>query len=102
MQPLYLYFLKLTISIAVVFLFYQLVLRKLTFYNWNRWYLLGYSLLSFLIPLINIFSLVQQQEITESKVITFIPSVEAISTTPVLRPVHAASYFDIQFWVALL
>lgn len=48
------YILKLSICLAVVFLFYILVLRKLTFYNANRWYLLGYSLLSFLIPFIDV------------------------------------------------
>jgi len=47
------YLIKLSISLAVVYLFYQLFLRRLTFYNWNRWYLLIYSLLSFFIPFIN-------------------------------------------------
>ncbi|HWK04420.1 MAG TPA: M56 family metallopeptidase [Puia sp.] len=48
------YLLKLSISLSVTWLFYQSMLRRLTFYNLNRWYLLGYSLLSFIIPLIDI------------------------------------------------
>src|ERR1700722_2129211 len=45
---------KLSVSLAVVWGFYQVVLRRITFYGLNRWYLLGYTLLSFYIPLINI------------------------------------------------
>ncbi|MGB3088483.1 MAG: hypothetical protein WBB20_00845, partial [Chitinophagaceae bacterium] len=50
----FIYILKLSVSLAVVFLFYHFVLRKLTFYNWNRWYLLGYTILAFFISFINI------------------------------------------------
>jgi hypothetical protein len=42
--PLFLF--KLSLSLAVVWCFYQLVLRRLTFHALNRWYLLGYALLS--------------------------------------------------------
>ena len=55
------YLVKLTISLAVVWLFYQLILRRLTFYNSNRWYLLVYTLLSFLIPFINVSSLLENK-----------------------------------------
>jgi hypothetical protein len=47
MPALFLYILKLSISLSIVYLFYHLVLRRLTFYNSNRWYLIGYTLLSF-------------------------------------------------------
>lgn len=47
------YLLRLAICFAVMYLFYAIVLRRLTFYNHNRWYLLGYSALCFIIPLIN-------------------------------------------------
>jgi len=68
-----LYLLKLSISLAIVWLFYQLLLRRLTFYNWNRWYLLGYSMLAFFIPLINIESMFDSDLGHESLVIQFIP-----------------------------
>ncbi|MGV3764619.1 MAG: TonB-dependent receptor plug domain-containing protein [Chitinophagaceae bacterium] len=54
-----LYLIKLSISLAVVTTFYWMVLRKLTFYKWNRWYLLGYSLLSFLLPFLNVYDFLE-------------------------------------------
>ncbi len=48
------YLVKFTISLSLVTIFYQLFLRKLTFYNWNRWYLLVYPLGCFLLPLLDI------------------------------------------------
>ena len=50
MQYLLQYLIKFSISLAVLYVFYRAVLRPLTFYQWNRFYLLGYSLLCFAIP----------------------------------------------------
>ena len=69
------YLLKLSISLAVVYLFYAWVLRRLTFYTWNRWYLLGYSLLAFFIPFINISSMLEQGAWNENEVVQLIPVV---------------------------
>ena len=69
----FIYLLKLSVSLAVVFMFYQFVLCRLTFYNWNRWYLLGYTLLSFFIPFIDISSLLGKNEWTESTVVQWVP-----------------------------
>lgn len=68
------YLIKLSICLAVVYLFYQLFLRRLTFYNWNRWYLLGYSALSFIIPVIDIMPQLRKREMTEAAIIAWIPS----------------------------
>jgi hypothetical protein len=73
MPAAFIYFLKLSVSLGVVFLFYQLVLRKLTFYNWNRWYLLGYTLLSFIIPLIDVTPALHQNEMTGSTMVQWVP-----------------------------
>ena len=88
------YLVKLTISLAVVWLFYQFILRKLTFYNSNRWYLLGYTLLSFLIPFVNVSSLIENRP---TGLIQLVPSVhqytialEKASECPV--PVWSTSY----------
>ncbi len=67
------YIIKFSISLAVVFLFYQLVLRKLTFYNWNRVYLLGYTLLSFFIPFIDVSGALQQNKLSDSQMINWLP-----------------------------
>ncbi|ANH82136.1 hypothetical protein A8C56_15195 [Niabella ginsenosidivorans] len=68
------YILKLSICLAVVYLFYQLLLRRLTFYNWNRWYLLGYSALSFVIPLIDIMPELQKKQLDQSMLVQLIPA----------------------------
>jgi len=76
MPPILLYLLKVSISLSVVWLFYQLLLRRLTFYGLNRWYLLGYSVLSFFIPLINIYPILQDAGLVgEPYLIQFIPAV---------------------------
>lgn len=73
MPPLIIYLLKLSISLGVVFLFYHFVLRRLTFYNWNRWYLVGYTLLSFLLPFVDISFALEQSEIKNSPVVKWVP-----------------------------
>ena len=70
------YLLKLFISLALVYIFYQLVLRKLTFYTGNRWYLLLYSLISFIIPFINIDFLLEKNQWKNIEVIHYIPLLE--------------------------
>lgn len=74
------YLIKLSICLAVVYIFYQLLLRRLTFYNWNRWYLLGYSAMSFIIPLINIMPQLRNREMEEAVILTWIPSWQYVST----------------------
>lgn len=60
------YLFKLSLTLAVLYFFYYALLRKLTFYTWNRFYLLGYSLLSFIIPFINITPWIQERPIASS------------------------------------
>lgn len=74
------YLIKLSVCLAVVFLFYQMVLRKLTFYNWNRWYLLGYTLLSFYIPFINISPVLEKNEWTNSDILNWVPVIGTATT----------------------
>jgi len=75
MPLLFSYLFKFSVSIAVVYVFYQLVLRRLTFYQWNRFYLLGYSLLCFAIPFIHIDGWIAQASGgAESGFITVIPA----------------------------
>jgi beta-lactamase regulating signal transducer with metallopeptidase domain len=70
------YLIKQSISLAIIYLFYRVVLRRLTFYIRNRWYLLGYSILSFLIPFINISPFLQKNEWTDNKLLNIIPLFE--------------------------
>ncbi|WP_290791373.1 M56 family metallopeptidase [Flavihumibacter sp. UBA7668] len=48
------YLLKFSISLSLVTLFYQVFLRRITFYNWNRWYLIIYPLACLFLPLLDI------------------------------------------------
>lgn len=75
------YFLKVSIALAVVYLFYQLFLRRLTFYNWNRWYLVGYSLLCFVIPLFNITDFLFHHELQQTTVVQFVPVIGNLKLT---------------------
>jgi len=71
------YLVKLTISLGIVWLFYQFILRRLTFYNSNRWYLLAYTALSFFFPFVNIASLVESRS---NDLIQLVPSVHQYTT----------------------
>jgi len=79
MPALILYLFKLSVSLSVVYLFYQSVLRRLTFYAWSRFYLIGYTVLSFFIPLINITPVLEKNEMTDNRIVQFIPRVGAFS-----------------------
>lgn len=87
-----LYLIKLSISLSIVYLFYQLFLRRLTFYSWNRWYLLIYSMVCFVIPFVNVFSIiVERPALRESAIINYIPAITQISPAVAEAGAPAAS-----------
>jgi hypothetical protein len=100
MPFLFIYLLKLSVSLAVVFLFYQFVLRKLTFYNWNRWYLLGYSLLSFFIPFIDISIVLQRNEWSENSIVQWVPVIHNPATET--GESHISTSFSAWNFISLL
>lgn len=71
------YLIKLSVALSIVWLFYQLVLRRLTFYNSNRWYLLLYTAASFLIPFIDISVFLQKNDLSGAGMVELIPSMES-------------------------
>jgi len=75
MSSLYTYLLKLSLCLSVVYLFYQLFLRRLTFYNWNRWYLLGYTAIAFVIPFIRINPVLEKSQLHANEMLEYIPVV---------------------------
>ncbi|MBL7741063.1 MAG: M56 family metallopeptidase [Chitinophagaceae bacterium] len=94
MMPLLIqYLVKLSISLGIVWMFYYFVLRKLTFYNSNRWYLLGYTLLSFLIPFVNISPVLEKNEGAGNGIMQFIPSVHQYTVA-----LEEASHCPIPIW----
>jgi hypothetical protein len=76
MTGFYLFLLKATLSLGMVYGIYILCLRKLTFFQWNRWYLLLYSLMAFILPCIDINGIGSLQQITApSAFLEQVPSV---------------------------
>ena len=96
------YLIKFSASIAVVYLFYKFVLRRLTFYNANRLYLIGYCLLSFFIPFINIEPIVHIKTFNEMQVINFIPVIENNIVINKNYLQKNANSFTINYWDILL
>src|SRR5688572_10726147 len=70
------YLIRLSGTVMAMYLFYWLVLSRLTFYTANRWYLLGYSIIAFFIPLININPLLENSSLYNYEVVQWIPVVE--------------------------
>lgn len=101
MHLFFLYLFKLSVSLAVMYLFYQLLLRRLTFYNHNRWYLISYSLLCFLIPFINISPALAKNEALGHDLITFIPVLENF-TGKASGTADAATGWTSWNWLVLL
>jgi hypothetical protein len=75
MPSILFYIVKLSVALTAVYLFYQLVLRRLTFYNWNRWYLLGYTILAFLISFIDINPVLKRNEWSDIRIINWVPAI---------------------------
>src|SRR5688572_20863869 len=75
------YILKLSVCLIIVWLFYQLVLRRLTFYTWNRWYLVVCTTLAFLLPLINISPVLEKNNWVKASFVAAIPPISHIENT---------------------
>jgi len=75
MHYILLYLVKLSICLTAVWLFYQLLLRKLTFYNWNRVYLLACPVLSFVIAFIDVGPVLQQTNLPTAIWVEWLPPV---------------------------
>ena len=82
------YIIRLSLSLAVIYLFYRFILRPLTFYSWNRWYLFGYSLAAFVIPFININPFLSSVAPGQANVINMIPVIDR-------RVIESTSWFRI-------
>jgi beta-lactamase regulating signal transducer with metallopeptidase domain len=96
------YLLKLSVSLCIIYIFYALILRRLTFYTWNRWYLLGYSILAFYIPFININGFLQQTEWSDNRVIQFIPVVEDYTVTSPDKAILPEHSFNYASWMLIV
>ena len=99
MPAILIYLIKLSCSLGLLWLFYRLVLRGLTFYTWNRWYLLGYAVLSFLIPFVNIGPIDQEDPSLQPLIIQYIPVIGKPADQTAL-PVTTAQHWNM--WQSLV
>lgn len=74
MPFIFLYIAKLSVCLAMVYLFYRLVLQRLTFYNWNRYYLLLYTFISFYIPLIDVSHVLAKSNLQSARLVQLVPA----------------------------
>jgi hypothetical protein len=97
------YLLQLTVSLAVVYLFYRLVLQQLTFYTWNRWYLVGFTALSFFIPLLDVSALWEGDRHAPLPAMTrYIPPVTAIAQATPYQPPEGSTAFGAWDWLGVV
>lgn len=98
MSPLLDYLLKLSISLAVIGLFYQLVLRPHTFYSANRWYLLGYSALAFVLPFIDLNRTLPPADLAKVPLVRYVPTLQSLGATEVETITATASVVQESSW----
>lgn len=101
MTSILLYFLKVSLALGLVFLFYQLLLRRLTFYNWNRIYLLLYTALAFLIPFMDITAWLNEGDAAGSSVIRMIPAL-GMNTVQAPDCVPEQRFGGYDWWIGLI
>lgn len=80
---------KLSIGLAVTWIFYWLMLRRLTFYRWNRLFLLVYPAMAYLVPFIDITGLLHQRD--DKAWLNAIPVLEQYSLR--IQPQEDQSWF---------
>lgn len=83
------YFLKVSIGLSVVCLLYQLLFKRLTFYNWNRYFLLLYSMFAFAVPFINVSPALEQSTVGNNLFVQSIPVLQNASSAVAERNIEA-------------
>src|SRR6478735_6798040 len=100
MLTLFDYMIKISACYTAVYLFYWLVLRRLTNYKCNRFYLLIMALFAFVLPLLRLDLFVSAQTVSQSNFINNIPSLNLDAATNVYIPGEHSS--DISFMLVSL
>lgn len=97
-MPLYFEFmLKASFCLGVVFLFYTLLLKRITYYVWNRYFLLTFSILSFLVPFIDVNVIIEAQQF---KAISLIDQIPSLYSNPIMGNAIKGGD-DINYWQIL-
>ncbi|WP_026631467.1 M56 family metallopeptidase [Dyadobacter alkalitolerans] len=96
------YLIKLSVGLAVAYIFYYAVLRRHTFYNWNRWYLLLYSMAAFLVPFVEISTFIPEQRLAEYHFINQVPQLShLVQNVPIANALPDAVPQDPVNWLLI-
>ncbi|MBD1434121.1 TonB family protein [Sphingobacterium sp. DN00404] len=88
------YLILANLSLILFFLVYILVLKNLTFFQWNRIYLLGAIAVSFLMPLLQFVDLSHHREIYKPLAIIDFAEMESLGMADMARYNHSWSAMD--------
>lgn len=88
-MELFSYLLKVSAGLVLFFAFYLLVLQKLTFFKFNRFYLLGTLIVSFVIPTLHFTIEREVQPVHEMALVTSLSNIEN------LQAVHNEQMVDL-------
>lgn len=73
-MPVYFeYALKASVCLALIFLFYHVLLKQTTWYTWNRFFLLAFSAFSFIAPFINISLFIEIRQLEFIPLVNYLP-----------------------------
>src|SRR6187402_3131128 len=92
-MPVYIdYALKASLCLATIFLFHHLLLKQLTWYKWNRFFLLVLPVFSFIVPLIDINRFAQTTEFKFVSLASFVSAATA-KIPAAINSDHAFNYW---------
>ena len=108
-MELFSYLLKASAGLVLFFAFYLLVLQKLTFFKFNRFYLLGTLIVSFVIPTLHFTIEREVQPVHEMALVTSSPKIENLEVAHTEQTVDVPKGFQSEKlteqqidWLALL
>ncbi|HXL56941.1 MAG TPA: hypothetical protein VN958_11820, partial [Chitinophagaceae bacterium] len=103
MANLFEYMLKISLCYGIIYLFYFVLLKRLTHYVSNRFFLLASSALAFFIPLLRIDFFITPQTINASSLMNSIPTVNVNTAGNIFIPEESSgnvAYMLVALFVA--
>jgi len=96
------YLLIVNISLIISFVLYKLIFRRLTFFQWNRIYLIGMALFSLLAP-IGIFIELPNIEIVEYEIphVDLITYMDIAIGGPQEQPIYLIYILTCVYWIGV-
>jgi len=85
------YLIKVNLALVLFWALYRVAFRKLTFFQWNRFYLLGSVVLSFILPLLKLQWKISMVAVADVRGIDW-TYMDHMATSPVALTEHTASW----------